>query len=474
MIPVLQYCGETVAVVGLGASGLSAARALAQSGATVLVWDDAEAGRAKAQQYGLRVVEPSETAWASVRRVIWSPGIPHTHPAPHPAATLARKLGIPLACDVDLLCQARPQAGIIAVTGTNGKSTTTALIAHLLASARIPSAAGGNLGTPALELPELPFTGSYVLELSSYQLELVPSLHAEVMVWLNISPDHLSRHGGLEGYIAAKKQIFKTDRRPATAVIGVDDPASFKVYEALHRAGCLTVVPVAVAPGTPQPERGVFVRDGILYDVTQGGRPRRICDLSTLPSLPGLHNQQNAACAYAAARARGVAVETIVEALATFPGLAHRQQFVAEIEEVAFINDSKATNADAAARALACYDKILWIAGGIAKEGGIDSLTPYFPRIRHAYLIGEAAPAFAATLKAGGVAYTLCATLQEAVEQADENAEVGDTVLLSPACASFDQFRSFEHRGDTFIQIVRDLAEADEEDDEDQGEDEEP
>ncbi|MFA7431393.1 MAG: UDP-N-acetylmuramoyl-L-alanine--D-glutamate ligase [Rhodospirillaceae bacterium] len=459
MIAVHRYAGLEIAVVGLGKSGLSAARALREGGARVQVWDDQEAARAKAAAEGFTVTEPSEAAWMTLNRVVWSPGIPHNFPTPHPAAILAHKLGKLLVCDVDLLCKTQLDASYIAITGTNGKSTTTTLIAHILAADGLPCAAGGNLGTPALDLPALPFSGTYVLELSSYQLELVPTLAADVAVWLNISPDHIDRHGSVEGYVAAKKRIFVNPHRVQTAIIGIDDAPSRFVYNTLRTSGAHKVIPVSVTGDAPN---GITVRaDGTLVDATEG-RPRVIGTLAGLPTLPGAHNWQNAACAYAAARARGIKAERIMAALATFPGLPHRQQQVAVIEDVAFINDSKATNADATARALACYDSILWIAGGVPKEGGIESLEPYFPRIRHAFLIGQAAAAFAKTLD-GKVAYSLCGSLQEAVEMADEEAEVGDVVLLSPACASFDQFANFEARGNAFIEIVHELEEAESE-----------
>lgn len=459
MIPVLRHFQNTLAIIGLGKSGLSAARALTAGGAKVLVWDDKPEAREQAAKAGYTVAEPTRENWRLVRKVVWSPGIPHTHPVPHPAADLARSMGIPLVCDVDLLCESRIDPFTVAITGTNGKSTTTTLIHHILDTAGHRTAVGGNLGIPALDLPALDFTGTYVLELSSYQLELVPSLQASVAVWLNISADHLGRHGGLDGYVAAKTRIFENQRQPSTAIIGVDDVESAQVYDTLVRAGLGTVIPVRI--GRPVP-KGIYVIDGRLTDATDG-RAREICDLKDMKTLPGSHNWQNAACAYAAARARNVPVETIVAALRSFPGLAHRQQLIDTIEGVAFINDSKATNADAAARALACYDNILWIAGGQAKEGGIASLEPFFPRIKHAFLIGEAMEAFADTLR-GKVPLTLSRTLQAAVETADEIADHGDTVLLSPACASWDQFRSFEHRGEEFARIVHDLADDGEDD----------
>lgn len=452
MIPALRYFKRTVAVVGLGKSGLSAAHALKAGGANVLAWDDMPEARAAAEAEGLTCVPPSRTAWAAVERVVWSPGIPHTHPKPHPAAELARSMGIELVCDVDLLCEAKPDPFYIAVTGTNGKSTTTSLITHILQSAGHAAAAGGNLGTPALDMPALNFAGTYVLELSSYQLELLPCLAASVAVWLNVSPDHLERHGGLDGYVRAKKRIFENQTQPSTAIIGVDDVESAKVYDEVSRSALGKVIPVRI--GRPI-DGGVYVVNGILHDYAEDSLGA-VCDLREMPALPGVHNWQNAACAYAAARARNVAPAKIVAALRTFPGLPHRQQRVAVIEDVAFINDSKATNAEATAKALACTDNVLWIAGGRAKEGGINSLEPYFGRIKHAFLIGEAAEDFAKTLE-GKVPYTLSGTLENAVEKADEIADRGDTVLLSPACASWDQFKSFEHRGEVFIDIVRRL-----------------
>jgi UDP-N-acetylmuramoylalanine--D-glutamate ligase len=459
MIPMLRYALQTVAVVGLGKSGLSAARALRAGGATVLVWDDGEAARNAAASEGFKICEPSESAWLTVDRVIWSPGIPHRFPAPHPAAVLAQKMGKPLVCDVDLLCQATSSSFHIGVTGTNGKSTTTALINHILNACNHVAVAAGNIGLPALEAPDLSMIGTYVLELSSYQLELVPHLCLDAAIWTNITPDHLDRHGGLDGYIAAKRRLFENAKPHSHAIIGIDDPASATLHRDLVRAGFLQVIGVSVERPV---ENGIYVKDGILIDAT-GRRPQEVCDLRDCTTLPGAHNWQNAALAYATCRSRGVPAAPIVAAMKTFPGLPHRQQLVAVIEDVAFINDSKATNADAASKALGCYHDILWIAGGRAKAGGIDSLKPLFDRIKHALLIGEAANDFAKVLKAEDVPYTLCGTLEEAVEEADAMADCGDTVLLSPACASFDQFASFEQRGEVFMQIVADLSEEDDE-----------
>ncbi|GAB3449928.1 UDP-N-acetylmuramoyl-L-alanine--D-glutamate ligase [Insolitispirillum peregrinum] len=461
MIPTLRYALRKLAIVGLGKSGLSAARALSADGAKVLVWDDNPDARQKAAEAGYTVVEPNENSWSDVDRVIWSPGIPHTHPKPHPLAQLAARLGKPMVCDVDLLCDTNTQPFYVGITGTNGKSTTTALITHILKSAGQQAEAAGNIGIPALDSPTLGMTGTYVLELSSYQLELVPSLRLDVAVWTNITPDHLDRHGGMDGYVTAKRRLFQNQKYPSHAVIGVDDDYSARVCAELIRQGGSQVIPVSV---TRAVENGVYVKDGMLIDAT-GRRPQEICDLREMKTLPGAHNWQNAALAYAASRCRGVSLPRILDALRSFPGLPHRQQLVAVIEDVAFINDSKATNADAASKALGCYTDVLWIAGGKAKEGGIASLAPLFPRIKHAFLIGESANDFAAVLKAANVPCTISGTLENAVEQADEMADHGDTVLLSPACASFDQFRSFEHRGEVFMDIVHELEEEDDDGD---------
>ncbi|NKD85227.1 UDP-N-acetylmuramoyl-L-alanine--D-glutamate ligase [Haematospirillum jordaniae] len=459
MHPALHYLKSRVAILGLGKSGLSAARALQAVGATVLAWDDNPESRNKAARMGISIAEPSEKNWVGLRSVIWSPGIPSTLPSPHPAALLARRMGIPLVCDVDLLCEAQTDAFVIAITGTNGKSTTTALIGHILEQAGLPVSVGGNIGVPAMELPDMDWRGTYVLELSSYQLELMPHLKANVAVWLNISPDHLDRHGNMDGYIRAKTRVFADQPAHATSIIGVDDPDSARMYETVSRHALHKVIPVRTGRAVTG---GIFVADGILFDASEG-TPVEICDLRPLKRLPGIHNGQNIACAFAAARARGIAVPVIIEALRTFPGLPHRLELIEDIEGVPFINDSKATNAEATARALACYDRVLWIAGGQAKEGGIQVLRPLFPRIRHAFLIGEAQDLFAQEL-GQDVPWTKCSDLQNAVERADEIADHGDVVLLSPACASFDQFRNFEHRGEVFRRIVQELAEEESED----------
>ncbi len=453
MIAVTAFRNETVAVMGLGRSGLVAAQALQLGGARVLAWDDAPERRAAAAEAGVPLSDLATAEFAAVRALVLSPGIPHRHPAPHRAAARAHDAGIDIIGDIELLLRSCPDARYVGITGTNGKSTTTALIGHLLRQAGRRVAVGGNLGIPALALEALGNDGIYVLELSSYQLELTPSLGCEVAVLLNITPDHLDRHGGIEGYIAAKERIFAGQRPEQCAVIGVDDEHGRRIATALATRG-RRVVPISAERAV---SGGVYAAEGWLVD-NMDGAARRIIELGGLARLPGRHNWQNAAAAFAAARCLGVDPGHAAAGLESFQGLAHRQELVAIIDGVRYVNDSKATNADAAAKALACYERVYWIAGGLAKAGGIASLAPYFSRIRRAYLIGAAAESFAATLR-GAAPVSLCGTLEKAVAAASEAAagERGATVLLSPACASFDQFANFEARGDRFRALVQAL-----------------
>lgn len=443
MILVPSLGGKKVVVMGLGKSGTATARALIASGARVTAWDDGAAARKAAQAAGVIVAEPSLDG---TDLVVWSPGIPHTHPADkaHPLAAQARAAGIPVVCDVELLARAKPANPMLAVTGTNGKSTTTTLLAHVLAACGRDVAAGGNLGTPALDMADLGAEGRYVLELSSYQLELVETLSLRAAVLLNITPDHLGRHGGMDGYVAAKRRLFDRLAPGGVAVVGTDDDYCEGMAAELEDAG-LTVIRISAEQTL---KHGVSAADGILR--VDGVK---LTDLRAIARLPGRHNWQNACAVFALARADGLEPAAIAAALATYPGLAHRQELVAEIGGVTYVNDSKATNADATEKALACYDNIHWILGGQPKEGGIDSLVPHFNRIKHAYLIGDAAEDFAKVLE-GRVPYTLSGSLLMAVTRAAATADRGDVVLLSPACASWDQFKSFEHRGDVFRQLV--------------------
>jgi UDP-N-acetylmuramoylalanine--D-glutamate ligase len=456
MIDLSFLGGLPIAVLGLGKSGLSAARALMAGGAEVWAWDDNEDRRATARAAGVPLVDLHTCNWRQPRSLVISPGIPHTYPAPHPVAVLAKSHGCEIIGDIELLGRAQRNARYIGITGTNGKSTTTALIAHILASAGRTVAVGGNLGFPALDLAPLEADGIYVLEMSSYQLEITISIVFDVAVLLNVSADHLERHGGLAGYTNAKRLIFRGQGASHTAVIGVDDEITRGIYADMAAAAVQIVWPIS---GQSACAGGIYARDGALYDDSAGSAVR-ILDLKEAISLPGTHNWQNAAAAYAASRAAGVAPADIAKGLRSFPGLAHRQELVAVIEGVAYVNDSKATNADAAGKALACYESIYWIAGGQAKEGGLAGLEPWFRRIAHAYLIGEAEAAFAAALT-GQVPLTRCGDLATAVGKAHRQAQAdrraGAVVLLSPACASFDQFKDFEDRGDTFRALVETL-----------------
>lgn len=471
MIPIPARRNQHLAVFGLSASGLATARALAASGVTVSAWDDNADKRDAAAAEGIGIADLSAASWKDIDALVLSPGVPLTHPEPHWTAQLANDAGRPIIGDIELLAEARTEATFVGITGTNGKSTTTSLIGHVLQSVGREVAIGGNLGPPALTLEPLDEDGVYVLELSSYQLDLTHEARFDVAVLLNLTPDHLDRHGDMEGYLAAKRRIFR-DRpegsgRPAqVAVVGIDDAYGRRVQADMAGNPRWRVVPVSSA-GTA--EGGVYVLDGLLYDATEGAPGDPVCDLSNAPALPGAHNWQNAAAAYAAARALGIGRDAICAALATFPGLPHRQELVATIGGVRYVNDSKATNGEAAAKAIACYDGIYLIAGGLAKEGGLDVILPLTGRIRHVFLIGEAAEPFAAELdgkaavtQAGDLATAVGLAHRAAQSAAQSAAQAGGeedaVVLLSPACASFDQWPNFEARGNAFRTLVRELA----------------
>lgn len=424
------FSGQRFAVVGLGRAGLPAAERLREFGADVFVWDDNAASRAAAK--GFVVAKPSEVA-GKLDGVVLSPGIPHILPKAHPEAAWALAHGVKVLTDAELLYRAvrglGSKARFAGITGTNGKSTTTALLAHILTKAGVPNAAGANLGPAALSLPILPDEGVYVLEMSSYMLERIATLRFDTAVMLNLSPDHLDRHGDMAGYAAAKRAVFARQDGGCTAVIGVDDAPSREMADWLE---------------------------------TQPGKLVRISGFGQATgakALPGEHNAQNAAAAAAMARALGVSEAAIAEGIASFPGLAHRAQEVALREGVRFINDSKATNADAASRAMACHERFVWIAGGVAKAGGIDDLAPFFPRIEKAFLIGQDGEVFADMLSAHGVACEYVGTLEAALPEAFAAAKAGaGIVLFSPAAASFDQFPNFEVRGDVFARLAREVA----------------
>jgi UDP-N-acetylmuramoylalanine--D-glutamate ligase len=455
MITARGFEGRTIAVFGLGASGLASARSLAAGGADVVAWDDAEPGRAAALEAGFEVADLQQADFDRFSALVLAPGVPLTHPEPHWTVAKAQAAGIEIIGDIEIFSRALAVEGAagnwIGITGTNGKSTTTALIGHVLQHAGRTCEIGGNIGTPVLDLAPVGEGRVYVVELSSYQIDLAPGIAPRVAILLNLSPDHLDRHGTFDHYAAVKARLFDHQNEGDVAVIGCDDAASRKLAE--NYAGKARLVPIA---GGLALDDGVFVEQAKLYEV-HDGKPVLIGDLAGLKGLRGVHNWQNAAAAFAAARAFSLTPEAIMAGFASFAGLAHRMEQVADKNGIMVVNDSKATNVDAAARALASFENIYWIAGGRAKEGGIAALEPYFDRMVKAYLIGEAADKFAAALS-GRVACEKTGTVEKAVAAALADAWRDDkpdaVILFSPACASFDQYRNFELRGEAFKSAV--------------------
>lgn len=453
MINLAPFKGVTAAVFGLARSGLAAAEALHRGGAYVWAWDDNESRRQAAAAQGVPLVDLYQQDLRAVQILVLSPGVPLHHPKPHPVVLRARSAGCEIIGDIDLLGRVQKAPRYIGVTGTNGKSTTTALIGHVLAKSGHLAEVGGNLGIPVLSLNPLDQGGIYVLEMSSYQLDLTTSITFDVGLLLNISPDHLDRHGDMAGYAAVKQTIFRGQGKTETAIIGIDDPICSAIYDQLREKSAQRIIPISAEKN---PAGGVYVEDGVIIDDTEGFRQSAV-NLADIPTLPGRHNWQNAAAAYAALKALGISSREIAQAMQSYPGLAHRQERVAYVDDVLFVNDSKATNVDSAARALSCYSNIYWIAGGRGKEGGFEPLEPFLSHIRSAYLIGEAADLIASLLT-DKVTYHLCGNLRAAVRQAHQDA-LNDrlknpVVLLSPACASFDQFKDFEDRGNHFRSAV--------------------
>ncbi len=463
MIPITEYAGRDVAVYGLGRTGLSAAKALKAGGARVHAWDDNEETRAKAEEAGIALSDINKRDWQTFAALVLSPGIPYKYPQSHRLVRMAEMTGVPVIGDMELFARAvqalpeRARPKIVGITGTNGKSTTTALIGHILKQAGRDVRVGGNIGTGVLDLAALHSNAVYVLELSSYQLDLAKSLRCDVAVFLNLSPDHLERHGGMDGYQAAKMRIFLNQTDKDNAIVGFDDLYSQSIAIGLSARGPQQVVQIS---STYTLGRGISSVDGRLYD-NQSGKAELVGKLTDCPALIGRHNYQNAAAAYAACRALNLDPATIMAGLKSFPGLPHRMEAVGEIEGIRFINDSKATNAQAAEQALRAFRNIFWIAGGVPKSDGIVPLARLFPHVTKAYLIGQAEDAFSATLS-GKVPVQRCGTLERAVEAALRDAKAAGTpdavVMLSPACASFDQFKDFEHRGDVFRSLVHALS----------------
>jgi UDP-N-acetylmuramoylalanine--D-glutamate ligase len=488
MIPVPGYEGRRVAVFGLGRSGITAARALKAGGAEPVLWDDGVSGRLQAEAEGFAVEDLTVADWSGFAALVLSPGAPLTHPKPHWTVDRARDAGVPILGDIELFARAlaalpegaRPK--VVAITGTNGKSTTTALIGWVLKQAGLTVHIGGNIGIGVLALPAPTPDAVYVIEVSSYQLDLTTRFAPDVAILTNISPDHLDRHGGMAGYVAAKTRLFQVMSPDKVALIGVDDDWGWTTVNTLNaRRLRVTTITTRTPPRCVDPSGGVPVDQiadrlpdqrpafeagrFIIVDATDGRLVAdgvAIADLVPARSLPGRHNAQNAAFAYAAARALGVGHQAAVAGLMTFPGLAHRMETVGHLGPVRFVNDSKATNADAARQALMSYPTSFWIAGGRAKDGGIAELADLFSRIACAYLIGEAAEAFAASL--GDTPHVIAKDMATAVARAAADAAAaaggdGDRiVLLSPACASFDQFADFEARGEAFRAAVLNLG----------------
>ena len=454
MIPVPGFEGRRIAVFGLGRSGITAARALKAGGALPVLWDDSVSSRMQAQAEGFDVEDLTVADWSGFAALVLSPGAPLTHPQPHWTVGKAAEAGVPVIGDIELFARAiaalsegeRPK--VVAITGTNGKSTTTALIGWVLKQAGLTVHVGGNIGIGVLALPAPTADAVYVIEVSSYQLDLTTSFAPDVAILTNISPDHLDRHGGMKGYVAAKTRLFQVLGPQAVALVGTDENWGRILARDLSVAGH-RITTVSTFAGM----HGIGAGDGVLR---VEGEPD--LDLSIARSLPGRHNAQNAAFAWGAARALGVPREVAATGLMTFPGLAHRMEPVGTLGPVRFINDSKATNTDAARQALLSYPSVFWIAGGRAKAGGIDDLADLFPRVARAYLIGEAASDFARTLS--GVSHQISGDMASAVAQAAADAaEVAETdgpqvVLLSPAAASFDQYPDFEARGEAFRAAV--------------------
>ncbi len=461
MISVVGYQGQKVAVLGLGRSGLATAAALQAGGAEPLLWDDSPEARATAEAAGHVLTDLTrQSALEGVAALITSPGIPHLFPAPHPVIGRALAAGIPVDNDIGLFFQSAATSEwaemetppkVVAVTGSNGKSTTTALIHHILIEAGRPSQMAGNIGKAVLSIDPPQDGEVVVLELSSYQTDLARALTPDVAVFTNLSPDHLDRHGGIGGYFAAKARLF-TQGGPDRAVIGVDEvEGQFLAGQMAQGAADDRVIRVSSGQKLEGFGWSVFARKGFLSEWRRGKQVASI-DLREVKGLPGAHNHQNACAAYAACRSLGLAPRLIEGALHSFAGLPHRSQLVGERAGVRFVNDSKATNVDSAAKALQAFPKIRWIAGGQGKEGGIAALQPVLGSVVKAYLIGHSARDFA--LQLGDTPHEICDTIERAVARAAAEAVAGEVVLLAPAAASFDQYPTFEKRGEDFTARV--------------------
>jgi UDP-N-acetylmuramoylalanine--D-glutamate ligase len=464
MIEVKGYAGAKVAVLGLGRSGLATAAALRAGGAEALLWDDSPEARAKAEAEGLACTDLTRHgALDGVAALITSPGIPHLYPSPNKVIALALAQGIPVDNDIGLFFRSFGGADwddfetppkVVCVTGSNGKSTTTALIHHICQVAGRPTQMAGNIGKGVLSMDPAQDGEVIVLELSSYQTDLARALTPDVAVFTNLSPDHLDRHNGMGGYFSAKRRLF-AEGGPDRAVIGVDE------MEGQFLAGQIGMGPqddrvIRISSGQKLEGFGwsVFARKGFLAEWRRGKQVASI-DLRDVSGMPGAHNHQNACAAYAACRSLGIAPKLIEGALHSFAGLPHRSQLVGERAGVRYINDSKATNVDSAAKALQAFQKIRWIAGGMGKDGGLKGIEPFLGSVVKAYFIGHSARDFA--LQVDGLDHEICETMERAVARATAEAQPGEVVLLAPAAASFDQYPNFEKRGEDFSARVRAL-----------------
>jgi UDP-N-acetylmuramoylalanine--D-glutamate ligase len=462
MIPVRGVEGQTIAVLGLGRSGKATARALAAGGALPILWDDSAEAREAAAADGFAVSDLTRAgALAGVKLLVTSPGIPHLYPHPHPVIAAAWAAGVPVDNDIGLFFRSFASADwddfdqrpkVVAVTGSNGKSTTSALIHHILADQGRPTQLAGNIGRGVLDIDPARDGEVVVLELSSYQTDLARALTPDIAVFTNLSPDHLDRHGGLGGYFAAKRRLF-AEGGPDRAVIGLDEDEGCHLANQMSEgAGDDRVIGISVTRKLDDAAWSVTARKGFLAEWRRGRQVAAI-DLRGVKGLPGTHNHQNACSAYAVARSIGLGPKGIEAALHSYPGLPHRSQRIAEASGVIYVNDSKATNVDSAAKALQAFDSIRWICGGLEKEGGLAGLVPHLGAVRKAYVIGREAQSFARQLP--GISTEICITMARAVERATAEAEPGDVVLLAPAAASFDQYDNFEKRGEDFVEQVR-------------------
>lgn len=464
MIPVQGYQGQKVAVLGLGRSGLATARALEAGGAEPLLWDDSPEARSNAEAEGFHLHDLTRgNAWEGVALLVVSPGIPHLYPEPNKLIARAWDEGIPVDNDIGLFFRSFATAEwdrfdtaprVIAVTGSNGKSTTSALIHHVLEENGTPTQLAGNIGRGVLDLDPATDGMGIVLELSSYQIDLARALTPDIAVFTNLTPDHLDRHGGLGGYFAAKRRLF-IEGGPDRAIIGVDEAEGrFLANQMAEARGDDRVIQISVDRKLKGDNWVVFARKGFLAEWRKGRQVASI-DLREVAGLPGAHNHQNACAAYAALRTLGLPPKGVEAAFHSFKGLPHRSQRVGEKAGVIFVNDSKATNVDSAAKALQAFPKIRWIAGGLGKDGGIAGLTPYLGSVAKAYLIGHSARDFA--LQLDETPHEICETIERAVALAAAEAEAGEVVLLAPAAASFDQYPNFEKRGEDFVSEVQKL-----------------